>query len=96
MAEKPSERLYGKELPLTRTYKTKKEVERVKMLDYEANHYCPVYEGEVTADLCYDSLCCLKGLFKVSSTKELNRINDIEAAKAKCRKCPYSNLNGGQ
>lgn len=41
------------------------------MLDYNADHYCPVYKNVICADLCYDSLCCLNGEFKISSTKEL-------------------------
>lgn len=44
------------------------------MLDYNADHYCPVYKKVICADLCYDSLCCLNGEFKISSTKELTVI----------------------
>ena len=65
------------------------------MLDYSADHYCPAYERIISADLCYDSLCCLTGMFKISSTKELAEIADIETARIKCRNCPYSDLNGG-
>ncbi len=66
------------------------------MLDYEADHFCPAYKRAIDADLCYDSLCCLTGMFKISSTKELAEIDDIEAARAACRACPYSNLSGGE
>ncbi len=59
-------------------------------IDYEADHYCPAYEKVICADLCYDSMMCLTGLFKVSSTKELSEIEDIETAREKCRACPYS------
>ena len=62
------------------------------MLDYSAEHFCPAYGRVIHPDLCYDSLCCLTGQFKISSTKELAEIKDIEAAKAACRKCPYSDL----
>lgn len=48
------------------------------MLDYESDHYCPVYKKVISIDLCYDSLCCLNGMFKISSTKELLEIEDIE------------------
>lgn len=65
------------------------------MLDYENDHYCPAYGRVIDIDLCYDSLCCLTGLFKISSTKELAEIKDIEAARAACKACPYSDLNGG-
>lgn len=60
------------------------------MLDYEADHYCPVYEKVISADLCYDSMMCLNHFFKVSSTKELSEIKDIEKARQVCAECPYS------
>ena len=50
-------------------------------LDYEADHYCPAYKKVICADLCYDSMMCLNRFFKVSSTKELEEIKDIEAAR---------------
>ena len=65
------------------------------MLDYESDHFCPVYKKVVSVDLCYDSLCCLNGMFKISSTKELLEIEDIEEAINLCKKCPYSDLNAG-
>lgn len=64
------------------------------MLDYKSNHYCPIYKKEISIDLCYDSLCCLTGMFKISSTKELKEIKDIEKARIICKNCPYSNLMG--
>lgn len=65
------------------------------MLDYKSGHYCPAYGKVISIDLCYDSLCCLTGMFKVSSTKELAEIKDIGKARGICRACPYSDLNGG-
>lgn len=65
------------------------------MLDYEAERFCPVYKRRINADLCYDSLCCLAGLFKISSTSELKEIEDIDAAQKICAQCPYSDLGGG-
>ena len=65
------------------------------MLDYEADHYCPAYKRVICADLCYDSLCCLTGMFKISSTKELDEIKDIDAARKICKACTYSDLSGG-
>lgn len=59
-------------------------------LDYEADHYCPVYKKVICADLCYDSMMCLHRFFKISSTKELAEIGDIDAAREICKKCPYS------
>lgn len=61
-------------------------------LDYSNPHYCPVYNREISIDLCYDSLCCLKRLFKISSVKELSEVSDIEKARQTCDKCEYSNL----
>ena len=65
------------------------------MLDYEADHYCPVYGKKITADLCYESLNCLSKMFKISSTKELADIKDIDQAREICNACPYSDLGGG-
>ena len=59
-------------------------------LDYEADHYCPAYKRVISADLCYDSMMCLHSFFKISSTKELSEIKDIEAAREVCKECPYS------
>lgn len=64
------------------------------MLDYNADHYCPVYKKAICADLCYNSLCCLNGEFKISSTKELAVIEDIDEARKVCEDCPYSDLGG--
>ena len=53
------------------------------MLDYNADHYCPVYNRIIDSDLCINSMYCLMGLFKISSTEELSEIlraNDIKAA----------------
>lgn len=61
-------------------------------LDYIQEHYCPVYKKKIDPDLCYDSLMCLNGCFKVSSTKELTEIKDIDEARKICQGCPYSEL----
>ncbi len=58
-------------------------------IDYEEDRYCPAYGKVIDADLCYDSMMCLCGFFKVSSTKELKEINDIDKAREICKKCPY-------
>lgn len=65
------------------------------MLDYKSDHYCPAYGRVIDIDLCYDSLCCLTGEFKISSTEELAEIADIEAARKICSACPYSDLGAG-
>ena len=61
-------------------------------LDYEADHYCPVYERVICADLCYESLCGLNRAAKVSSIPELSEVKDIEAARQICKTCEYSKL----
>lgn len=61
-------------------------------LDYENSRYCAVYDKDIDADLCYNSLMCLNGSFKISSTKELLEVKDIESAKVKCKNCPFSSL----
>ncbi|MEF9941822.1 MAG: hypothetical protein RSA90_02345 [Lachnospiraceae bacterium] len=59
-------------------------------LEYDADHYCPAYNKIISADLCYDSMMCLTGFFKESSTKELSELEEIEEARRKCNACPYS------
>ena len=61
-------------------------------IDYDKEHMCPVYNRIIDPDLCYDSLMCLKGFFKVESTKELGEIKDIEKARIACKSCEYSKL----
>ena len=39
--------------------------------------------------------CVITGMFKISSTKELSEIKDIEKAREICKACPYSDLEGG-
>jgi len=61
-------------------------------LDYESDHYCPVYKRVIPSDLCYESLMCLNRSFKVSSVPELSEIEEIDTARKICEKCPYSEL----
>ena len=72
-------------------YPIEKEVTLVE-LDYESEHYCPVYKRVIHPDLCYDSLMCLKRFFKISSTKELAEVKNIDEARVICAQCPYSKL----
>lgn len=60
------------------------------MLDYNADHYCPAYKRIIDSDLCVNSMYCLTGLFKISSTEELAEISDIESARKACKECEYS------
>lgn len=62
------------------------------MLDYNADHFCPVFNRVISPDLCYDSLCCLSRQFHIDSTKELSEVKDIDSARKICAECPYSDL----
>ena len=63
-----------------------------KKIDYENPHFCLVYGREIDPDLCYESLLCLGGMFKISSVPELDEVKDIEEAKKQCKGCVYSKL----
>ena len=66
------------------------------MIDYRSDHHCPVYRRVITANLCYDSMMCLTGWFKISSTKELAEVNDVPTARKACKMCQYSDLTGDE
>ena len=69
------------------------EIQQIKLLDYDADHYCPVYKKEIDCDLCYESLMALNRSFKVESVPELRQISDIEEARSNCEACIYSDLS---
>ncbi len=62
-------------------------------LNYSEPHFCPVYNRNIDINLCYDSLMALKGFFKITTVGELNGIRDIENARQRCERCPYSDLS---
>lgn len=62
-------------------------------LDYNADHFCPVYSKIISSDLCYDSLMALSRHIKITSVSELSEIESIENARIVCDKCPYSDLS---
>lgn len=61
-------------------------------IDFEAEHYCPVYDKEIDSDICYERLMCFSKMFKVESVPEFSEISDIDKARIMCKECPYSNL----
>jgi len=61
-------------------------------IDYVNLHYCPVYKKMIDIGLCYESLMCLSGMFKISSVPELREVENIDVARQQCRKCLYSKL----
>lgn len=54
--------------------------------------WCPVYKNNIDEDLCYESLQCLHGFFKISSVKELTVLENIDDARQLCKNCKYSEL----
>ena len=59
-------------------------------IDFTKDRYCPVYKREIYEELCYDSMMCLGGYFKISSTEELAEVENIEEARKICDKCLYN------
>lgn len=47
-------------------------------IDHEVEHMCPVYQRVISPDYGYDSTMCLTGMFKVESTKVLDKVENIE------------------
>ena len=43
-------------------------------IDFTKDRYYPVYKREIYEELCYDSMMCLGGYFKISSTEELDEV----------------------
>lgn len=84
--------LYIKETDGIIEYK-ESEVKEIKLLDYDAAHYCRVYRKEIDSDLCYESLMALGKMFKVDSVPELKAVIDIEEARHICAGCIYSDLS---
>ena len=62
-------------------------------LDYESDRFCPAYDKIVDCDLCYESIMVFTKAIKFSTVPETNEVNDIEIARKKRSKCPFSNLN---
>lgn len=83
--------LYIKETDGIIEYK-ESEVREIKLLDYEADHYCRVYRKVIDSDLCYESLMALGKMFKTDSVPELSTVKDVEGARRECRNCIYSDL----
>lgn len=55
-------------------------------------HKCPVYGEVIDEDLCYETIMCMRKMFKTSSLKELDDVEDIEKARQQCQACAYSKL----
>lgn len=67
----------------------------IRGASHETNevHFCPVYGKEISMDLCYESLQCLKGMFHPSSVMELSEIKDLKEAANVCGNCDFSMLS---
>lgn len=69
------------------------EVREIKLLDYDADHYCRVYQKVIDCTLCYESLMALGKYFKIESVPELKDVKEIEEARCICDNCIYSDLS---
>lgn len=58
----------------------------------ENTRMCPVYGKKIDEDLCYETIMCMRKMFKTSSLKELDEIENIEKARQQCKACAYSEL----
>ena len=61
-------------------------------LDYEMDHYCPVFQKIICSDLCFESIMALSRSVKVESVSELKEIKDVEKARKICDECSYSDM----
>ena len=61
-------------------------------LDYEIDHYCPVFQKTICSDLCFESIMALSRSVKVESVSELKEIKDVEKARKICDECSYSDM----
>jgi hypothetical protein len=61
-------------------------------MDFVNPHYCPVFQEEISADICYDCVMALSRIVKISAVPELQTVPDIEKAREICAACPYSDL----
>ena len=64
----------------------------MKKQNNENMHKCPVYGKVIDEDLCYETIMCMRKMFKTSSLKELDDVEDIEKARQQCQECAYSKL----
>lgn len=64
-----------------------------KQLDYDADRMCPVYNEIIGSGLCYDTIMVMKKFVIIDFVPELSKVKDIEAARSRCLKCPYSDLS---
>lgn len=54
-----------------------------------ADRICPVYNREISCELCCETVQVFDGLIKHNSVPELKSINDLDTAKEKCSHCCY-------
>lgn len=61
-------------------------------LDYEMDHYYPVFQKTICSDLCFESIMTLSRSVKVEFIPELKEIKDVEKARKICDECSYSDM----
>lgn len=58
------------------------------------DRYCPLFEGEIDGELCYEIVLCMHGFFKLSSVPELSKIQiSTKEARRICRNCEFADMN---
>jgi hypothetical protein len=80
--------------PLEKTKHILRKYEKEK-LNYQSDHYCPVYNKEIDPDLCYGTIGVLNRTMPPDEVPELLPVMNLDPLLEKCGKCPYSDLSGG-
>lgn len=65
-----------------------------KEISYLDDPFCPVFGEEISDGLCIEVSAALTGGGpSIGAIPELTKVWDIEAARKKCRACPYSQMD---
>ena len=64
-------------------------------LDYNADHFCPIYGRIIDSDLCYGTIGVLNRWMPPDDIPELIHVIHLDPLQAKCNECLYSDLGGG-
>lgn len=64
-------------------------------MNWNKEHNCPAYNKVIDPDLCYESMMVLCVAIKPQALPEIKEIVNLEQARKKCLKCPYSDQTQG-
>lgn len=54
---------------------------------------CPIYDGVISGEVCYETAMCMQGFFKLSSVPEAKDIKLVlDEARKICVNCPYGDF----